>query len=983
MIVSDKLAKAMVSSGEAPLPEMSKAKRDLLFKYLAGTADQRRTSQAIDRRDRASEPQLSFGQERLWFVEQLMPGSAIFNVPIAVRIQAPIDHNVLQRCINEIVRRHETLRTTFAIVDGKPQAVIAQDQQITIATTDLRGLSQAEQETSVRQLTDYETLRPFDLTVGPLIRVGLIKLNENDQVLLVTMHHIISDGWSMVVFFRELTQLYRAFTQRQQSPLPELQIQYADYAAWQKDRLQGPVLEQQLSYWKENLSGDLPVLDLATDRPRPTISTNSGARESLLLSEPLTRAITALSQRAGATLFMTLLAAFKILLSRHSGLEDIIVGTPIASRPQSETEGLIGFFINNLTLRTDLSGNPSFDEVLARVRETALEAYAHQDLPFEKIVEELNPARSLSRTPIFQVFFNLLNFAEKIQLPGDDREVPYIEAWAQSDKPYSQFDMTLYAAEQRDALKLVLLYNTDIFDKERMVSLLEQFVYLLAQIVERPDEAISKFSLATEYSRFVLPDPIRRTLPACSQIKIEEIEAVISKHPSIKQTKAVLINNESREKRLVAYVVPSEEIETIVYDLRRWVKQRLPHHMIPSEFVVLDELPRSVDGNLDLSALPSPEGRQFLQNSFIAPRNTLEMLLVKTWETVLDVRPIGVTDNFFDLGGQSLLAIHLFARIEKVFGKKLPLTALFQAPTVEQLAGLLSEEKWSPTWSSLVPIQPGGSKPPLFCLHLALGHVLFYRDLANRLGSDQPVYAFRPQGLDGIQPRHRRVEEMASHYIKEMRALQPDGPYYLCGSSFGGLIAFEMAQQLVAQGQEVRLLGLFDTLNPRLLLAPKVQSWTQTIRRVSQRVELHVGNLLLLNHEGRVKYVRDKATSVHARIKGNIRRLSATGVKKIGYKWNGHGHSVASKYEKEADDLREIRTYLPEMYPGRVTLFRACKQPAGFDFGSDLGWSPFAAGGIDVHEIPGYHGSIVTEPRVRILAEQLQACLSRAAMYQS
>ncbi|HEY6122365.1 MAG TPA: AMP-binding protein, partial [Pyrinomonadaceae bacterium] len=480
--------------------------------------------------------------------------------------------------------------------------------------------------------------------------------------------------------------------------------------------------------------------------------------------------------------------------------------------------------------------------------------------------------------------------------------------------------------------------------------------------------------------RHALPSPVRG-----SEIDLGHINAVLKKHPSIREGVVVERDDGPDDNRLVAYVVVTAEVETIISDLRRWMKQQLPDYMIPSAFVVLEELPLTANGMLDRRALPAPEGKHFLEYAFVAPRNTLELLLSKSFEKVLEVRPIGVKDNFFDLGGESLLAVRLFAEIEKVWGKKLPLTTLFQAATVEQLGRLLSEEEWSPSWSSLVPIQPGGSNPPLFCLHLALGHVLFYRDLALRLGSDQPVYAFQPQGLDGKEPSHIRIEEMVSYYIKEMRTLQPEGPYYLAGSSFGGLMAFEMAQQLHAQGQEVGLLALFDTYAPGFpKLSPEGRSLRYRVYRFMQRVDLHVGNLLLLKPEGKVKYLQEKATLIKGRLRGSVRRTES-GIKKIAYNWyHANGHSVGTEHDQRVDELRRLRNdYVAHVYPGCLTLFRASKRPAGYQDDHDLGWRQSAVGGLEIHEIPGYHGSIVTEPRVRILAERLRTCLSQAMMSRS
>lgn len=472
---------------------MSDARRSLLEKYLQGAAaPDLVSSRAITRRPTDSPACVSFAQERLWFLDQLLPGSAVFNVPLAVRLDAPVDQQVLEKSLNEIVRRHEGLRTTIATANGHPVPVVLPELRVTLHVFDLTGLPASEVEARARDLRNEEAERPFDLARGPLIRASLIRLDGSSQMLLITLHHICSDGWSLVLFFEELSGLYDAFSQGQQTPLGELSIQYADYAAWQRDWLQGEVLEKQLRYWKEKLGGDLPILDLLTDRPRPAVQTYPGARVSMALTQQLTTALNTLSRREGATLFMTLLAAFKVLLYRHTGQDDIVVGSPIANRPQTETEKLIGYFLNNLALRTDLSGNPTFRTLLARVRRTALDAYAHQDVPFEKLIEELKPERDLSRTTIFQVYFNLFTFADEIKLPGSAaRGISFFEAWSQSDENLSKFDLTLYAGVDEGQLKLAFVYNTDLFDESSIKQLLEHFRVLLAGVAENPEQSIS------------------------------------------------------------------------------------------------------------------------------------------------------------------------------------------------------------------------------------------------------------------------------------------------------------------------------------------------------------------------------------------------------------------------------------------------------------------------------------------------------------
>ena len=352
---------------------------------------------------------LSFAQQRLWFLDQFEPGSAVYNIPSAVRLKGALDVRALERSLQEIVRRHEALRTTFRLAEGEVSQVIHAFSPAPLEVIDLGPLPPDEQEAAKQRWIDEEAQHPFDLRQGPLFRSMLLRLGDLEHILLLTMHHTVSDGWSQGVLMRELETLYAAFCVGAPSPLADLPIQYADYAVWQREWLQGETLERQLTYWKSHLSGAPALLELPTDRPRPAVQTFQGAVKHWELSEELTRGLNALSRQEDATLFMTLLAVFQVLLARYSGQEDIVVGTAIANRTRAEVEDLIGFFLNTLALRGDLSGNPSFVELLGRVREAALGAYAHQDLPFEKLVEELQPQRSMSHSPLFQVMFVIRN----------------------------------------------------------------------------------------------------------------------------------------------------------------------------------------------------------------------------------------------------------------------------------------------------------------------------------------------------------------------------------------------------------------------------------------------------------------------------------------------------------------------------------------------------------------------------------------------
>ena len=389
------------------IAQLSPAKRALLeLRLKQGSTSE---AQVIPpRMDRAS-AEVSFAQQRLWFLDQIEENRALYNVPRAMHLNGLLNIPALERTLNELVSRHEPLRTYFASVDGALRQIFIEKAEIDLARIDLDHLSPEERGERAKQIIREESLSPFDLAQGPIIRASLLRLAEHEHILLLCTHHIVSDAWSAGVLFRELEELYNAFSSGQPSPLAPLSIQYADYAEWQRKWLQGDVLETQLSYWKSQLHGVTGILDLPTDRPRASRKLSRGAYKVQTFSRDLTSRLTELSRREGATLFMTLLAAFQTLLWRYSNQDDIVVGSPIAGRNRVEIEDLIGFFINTLVLRANFVGNPTFRALLNQVKETALGAYAHQDLPFEKLVEELQPERDLGRNPLFQVMFQFQN----------------------------------------------------------------------------------------------------------------------------------------------------------------------------------------------------------------------------------------------------------------------------------------------------------------------------------------------------------------------------------------------------------------------------------------------------------------------------------------------------------------------------------------------------------------------------------------------
>ncbi|MBA2448198.1 MAG: amino acid adenylation domain-containing protein [Chloroflexi bacterium] len=449
-------------------------------------------TRAIRPREMTTDPPLSFAQQRLWFLDQLVPGEPFYNLASALCLSGKLEVAALERSFSEITRRHETLRTTFHPIESRPVQVIAPATPLTLPVVDLSRLPETERDVAAVRLAQEEARRPFDLARGPLLRATLLRLGAEEHVLLLTLHHIASDDWSKGVLNRELAALYEAYAVGRPSPLPEPAIQYADFAVWQRERLRGEALEAQLAYWKRQLAG-LPELDLPAARPRPPVQSFRGDRHSLLLPEALSEALKALSRREGATLFMTLLAAFQTLLARYTGQDDVVVGSPIAGRNRVEIEPLIGFFVNTLVLRTDLSGDPTFRELLARVRNVALGAYGHQELPFEQLVEALQPERDLSRNPLFQVTFVLQNTPSRPLQLRSLAVRPMVV-----DGAMEKFDLTLSMRETEQGLEGSLRYSTDLFDGPTIARMAGHLRILLEGIVADPDRRLSELPLLTE-----------------------------------------------------------------------------------------------------------------------------------------------------------------------------------------------------------------------------------------------------------------------------------------------------------------------------------------------------------------------------------------------------------------------------------------------------------------------------------------------------
>jgi alpha-ketoglutarate-dependent taurine dioxygenase/acyl carrier protein len=451
----------------------------------------------IKRVSREGNLPLSFAQQRLRFLDQLAPGNTAYNIQVAVGLTGALDHLALEKTLNEIIRRHEALRTTFGFREGLPVQIITSEYAISLPPFDISVEPTGEREAAVKRLYAEEGRRAFDLGKLPLLRFRLLKLAEAEHVLLLTMHHIISDGWSMGVITREVASLYEAFTTGQPSPLPELAVQYPDFAHWQRERLQGEVLESQLAYWKSQLGQQLPTLELPTDRPRPAVQSFRGERRLFTLPAELSESLKSFSRREGVTLYMLMLAAFKALLYRYRAQEDIVVGTDIANRNRGEIEHLIGFFANQLVLRTDVSGNPTFRELLRRVREVTLGAYAHQDTPFDRLVQELHPDRDLSRNPLFQVMFIFQNNPMPALEIGN-LAIEHLEMTEET----TVFDLSLALSQTAQGeISGSVRYSTDLFDVSTIERMIGHYETVLRSVVADGETHLNSLDIFTEVEK--------------------------------------------------------------------------------------------------------------------------------------------------------------------------------------------------------------------------------------------------------------------------------------------------------------------------------------------------------------------------------------------------------------------------------------------------------------------------------------------------
>jgi acyl carrier protein len=634
---------------------------------------------------------LSFAQQRLWLIDQLAPGSPVYNQPAAIRCRGRLVIPALALALEQVIRRHETLRTVIVAGGGDPTQEIAQEASVALPLIDLSNLRTGAQEIEAYRLAADEAARPFDLASGPLLRVCLARLTEAEHLFLFNLHHVVSDGWSIDIFVREVGALYRAGVAGEPADLPALPVQYADYAVWQRRWLRGDVEQAESAYWRRRLAGLPPVLDLPTDRPRPPMQRFRGARRQRRLGAGTIDALHRLGRAEGATSFMVFLGSLMVLLARSARRTDIAVGAPVAGRNRLEIEPLIGFFVNTLVLRAAVEDFP-FRTLLSRVRQGLLEAYEHQDLPFEKLVEELRPQRSAAYTPVFQVMFVLQE--TPLGMPAlPDLEMERLEV----ETGWTKFDLTFTFEKTGDGLSAALDYATDLFDAPSVERMLGHLETLLVGIARAPGDRVSALPLLSEAeSHQVL---VAWNDPACD-LPLPVTQLL---EPSGDNRSIYLLDEGFRP--LPARVIGEVWIGGASLSPDRLGRPELiAESFLPDPFSGVPGARMYRTGESarrlptgDLALLPRDEADRRARASDappamrqpVAPRDPVEEALVALWADLLGIDAMGVTDDFFELGGHSLLAVRLMMQLRKIFKVDLPMRIAFEASTVERLASVL------------------------------------------------------------------------------------------------------------------------------------------------------------------------------------------------------------------------------------------------------------------------------------------------------
>ena len=861
----------------------------------------------VQRSDTHTYP-LSAGQRRLLSLEQLTPGTSRYNITEAFRLMGPLDAAVLQDSISLTLERHEVLRAAFKHKAGTWTQSILDVPSEPLDVKNLSHLAATQRLGSAINLVKKDLSTPFVLEDGHLVRSGLIKLAPNDHIFFITIHHLVADAWSFDLLLKEIAQQYEAKINQAKAEVPELSIQYADFAAWQSTWLDEEDAKKQLAYWEEEFEAGVAPLILPTDTEQAAAQSTKGGNKRILLSQDLLGMLMNASIEEKLTPFALFLSAYKCMLYRYSGQNELALCTPVAGRNRIEVEPLIGYFNNLLVLRSKLSDETLFKEVANQLTQKSAEASDHQNIPFEMVAS----LPGLRRVPLTRSFFTFQNaISAAFQLPG--LEIDTIEL----ENTSADFDLAIYVEQKDENVFITAEYKTSLFEESTISSLLANYVSILKAIGEDPGLKLG------DLPAFELPfQPTPQGLPNVDNtgineedVSIEDVREEDDTEPVITQSITLTVNGAE----------PGGD-------------------MLPSK--AAPELPKPL----------------------VAPADDIEEILTRIWERALGINNIGVHDNFFDLGGHSLMAVDIFNEIQKYISDcELPLAALLEAPTIYALAERIrsgEEEDWSP----LVTIQEGRNSIPLFCMHGAGGNVLLYRDLAMQLGPSQTVYGLQAQGMDGLRPIMGRIEDMAALYVRAIRKAYPKGPYLLLGYCMGGTLALEIAQRLKDQGQEVALLAMLETYNWHN--APK-ETFFSKIRYYIEKLEFHIRNYFLLSKTERSIFKSEKAAELQRRKKIWRGKMAVKFKPNDAIPQDGVGFNSRALAEVWRTNDEAVMVYKPTEYPGKIMNFIPMKEYS-FHKHEGLGWDNIAHE-LETHVLSVYPAGMLVQPFVKELAQGIRA----------
>lgn len=823
------------------------------------------------------------GQIRFWSLDQMHPGNPALNMPLMWQCRGELNVDLLAMAFTQAVRRHEMLRTTFAVVDGNLAQIIGRPYAVPLPIKDLQHIPEAAASFEAGKLIREHAGYRMDLQNGPLLVLKLLKFAPQHHLLLVTMHHIICDGISLGILLRDIAIFYEALVEGTRPLLPELPIQFADFAVWQEEWRKSEAAKISLNFWRETLGKDFSSIELPHDSPSAGVrdtrtDSESGDIETLLISPELAAAAHEFCRDQNVTLNILLFGIFCALLYRVTGQRDIVVGSPCANRNE-DTEELIGLFMNIQVLRVQVEQGETFRSLLTKVQDWTLGAYENQELPFEELIYDSHffHRNTSFEIPIF--FLYQKSFMVTQEVAGLEI-VPL-----RSMSPGAVFEWMFAIVDRiEEGPRLQLEYNPNYFRSTTIQGYLKSFIALLNSAVRDPFTLLEEMAPADELLLSRISESAKRLVDRSDQ--------------QIPNTRRL-----------------DENTETIV---------------------------KSGD-------------RPYITD------DPIEAQLLLLWRSMLGAESIAGDTNVFSLGVSSLSILRLVTRMNSLYSMGFGLASLISAPTVKMVAELVRKRYAPNTATSLVPIQPIGTKLPLYIVHGAGGNVVNFYGLTTRIGADQPVYGVQAQALEANQPALYRIEEMAAHYLKEIRRVQPKGPYHILGYSFGGTVVLEMAHQLHAAGERVGLLGMLDT---RARTSLETASGPVADNPVEQSRLMGYVHRNMDHKSGKAWwsfFVKD----MKERKPRYVTALAAKMFSKI---------PASLKDTYEINSLAQ-RNYRKKPFPGKLTLFRATKQENGIP--SDNGWGPIFLEGIEIHEIPGDHWQVLSEPGIDVLAKSIGDCLSR------